>query len=148
VLFGGAGDDLLVGGGGRDFLIGGHDSDRLVGNADDDILVAGIVSHEENPTAIDRIMQEWTSACSYAVRTDHIAGGSGGLNDDFYLATEGESLTVLDDNAKDMLTGSAGQDWYFANLFLDNGDDAEQKDKITDLSANEFALDLDFISGD
>jgi hypothetical protein len=52
---------------------------------------------------------------------------------------------VLDDDEKDMLTGSAGQDWFFANLVLDNGDDANQKDKITDLSASEFALDLDFI---
>jgi hypothetical protein len=44
-----------------------------------------------------------------------------------------------------MLMGAAGQDWFFANLFLDNGDDANHKDKITDLHANEFALDLDFI---
>jgi hypothetical protein len=44
-----------------------------------------------------------------------------------------------------MVTGSAGQDWFFANLFLDNGDDAVTKDKITDLSASEFAQDLGFI---
>ncbi|WP_202921112.1 hypothetical protein [Anatilimnocola aggregata] len=38
-------------------------------------------------------------------------------------------------------TGSAGRDWFFANL--DNG----VLDKITDLHASEFADDLDFIAG-
>jgi hypothetical protein len=58
------------------------------------------------------------------------------------------AVTVHDDNAKDLLTGSEGQDWFFANLVLDSGDDADAKDKITDLSAKEFALDLDFILSD
>ena len=39
-----------------------------------------------------------------------------------------------------MLTGSAGQDWFFANL------DTGVLDKITDLGAAEFAIDLDFIN--
>jgi hypothetical protein len=37
----------------------------------------------------------------------------------------------------DKLTGSAGQDWYFANL------DCGIRDCITDDHANEFADDLD-----
>ncbi len=45
------------------------------------------------------------------------------------------------------MTGSAGQDWFFANQFLDNGDNPNHKDKITDLHAAEFANDLDFITG-
>jgi hypothetical protein len=40
--------------------------------------------------------------------------------------------------------GSAGQDWFFAQL---DGDNNTVKDKITDLSAAEFAADLDFING-
>jgi WD40 repeat protein len=44
-----------------------------------------------------------------------------------------------------VLTGSAGRDWFFANL--DGDGNAKNKDKITDLSANEFAEDIDFIQG-
>ena len=43
------------------------------------------------------------------------------------------------------MTGASGEDWFFANLFLDIGDDATKKDKITDLHAGEFATDMDFI---
>jgi hypothetical protein len=39
-----------------------------------------------------------------------------------------------------------GRNWFFANLFLDAGDDATRKDKFTDLSDNELAEDLDFNS--
>ncbi|MCR4413038.1 MAG: hypothetical protein NUV77_11520 [Thermoguttaceae bacterium] len=53
-------------------------------------------------------------------------------------------MTVFDDNAKDTLTGCEGLDWFFANVVLDGGD-ATTRDKITDLSANEFAMDLDWI---
>jgi Ca2+-binding RTX toxin-like protein len=145
VLFGGSGDDLVAGGGGRDFLVGGEGADQIVGNADDDILVAGILLYESNETAIDRIMREWTANDTYANRTAHLSGATGGLNEAYYLVTDGPSANVLDDNDNDVLTGSSGDDWFFANLFLGNGDDASQKDKITDLHASEFALDLDFI---
>jgi Ca2+-binding RTX toxin-like protein len=144
-LFGGLGDDHLVGGSGRDFLVGGGGADRIVGNSDDDILVSGILLYESNETAIDRIMREWTANATYANRTAHLLGASGGLNDGYYLITDGPSANVLDDNTSDTLTGSSGTDWFFANLFLDNGDDATKKDKITDMHASELALDLDFV---
>jgi Ca2+-binding RTX toxin-like protein len=155
VLLGGAGDDLLVGGGGRDLLIGGAGADRIVGNADEDLLVAGTTSFDANDEALSAVLAEWTSARSYSQRTANINGiGSGSsfaarLNTNYFLNTSAANglITVQDDNAKDMLTGASGEDWFFANLFLDNGDDADQKDKITDLHASEFALDLDFIEG-
>jgi len=49
---------------------------------------------------------------------------------------------VFDDNSADLLTGASGQDWYFANLW-----GTGVHDKITDLSASEFANDLTFIQG-
>jgi Ca2+-binding RTX toxin-like protein len=153
VLLGGDGDDLLVGGQGRDILIGQLGADRMVGNADDDILIAGTTDFDANDAALSAILAEWTSSRSYSERTANITGnGSGGsfaarMNGNVFLNVDAARgpVTVHDDNANDTLTGSAGQDWFFANLFLDNGDDAQQKDKITDLSASEFALDLDFI---
>ena len=50
---------------------------------------------------------------------------------------------MRDDNAKDTLTGSEGQDWFFANLLADGRDYV--LDKITDLSTFEqlYAQDLD-----
>jgi hypothetical protein len=44
-----------------------------------------------------------------------------------------------------MLRGRLGPVLILRKLVLDNGDDAERKDKITELRADEFALDLDFI---
>lgn len=46
--------------------------------------------------------------------------------------------TVLDDGTdRDVLTGSAGDDWFFLN---------QDVDKATDLTDAAFANDLDFIS--
>lgn len=140
VLFGEDGDDLLVGGGGRDFLIGGMGADRIVGNAEDDILVGGCVRFADYDRAVAAIMAAWTNAAhSYKLRCDRI---SGGVSEGFRLA---DGVTVFDDNAKDTLTGCEGLDWFFANLALDQGDSATNKDKVTDLSACEFAVDLDWI---
>ena len=52
---------------------------------------------------------------------------------------------MFDDNAADVLTGSSGTDWFFANLDGDR-DPNIVKDKITDLHCGEFADDLDFIN--
>ena len=52
-----------------------------------------------------------------------------------------DKVTVFDDGASDVLTGSAGRDWF---LFQADGDD---KDKVSDLGAGEFADELDFIDG-
>jgi uncharacterized delta-60 repeat protein len=137
VLLGGAGDDLLVGGSGRDLLIGGTGADRLVGNADDDLLIAGSTVFDGNQAALSAILTEWSRADrTYQQRVDALmttgvgAGGAIRLN----------ATTVFDDGAQDLLTGSSGQDWYFANIAGDG-----VRDRITDLSAAEFAVDLTFI---
>ena len=148
---GGDGDDLLVGGDGRDLLIGGFGADRLVGNADDDILIAGTTAYDGDDAALAAIMAEWTSAHSYASRVANLRGAGSGAdfggrhNGDIFLIADGAQATVHDDGAKDVLTGSAGQDWFFANLVRDAGDDADRKDKITDLGDCEFAQDIDFM---
>jgi hypothetical protein len=141
-LFGDAGDDLLVGGGGRDLLVGGLGADRIVGNADDDIIIAGATAYDAAGAALSAIMAEWTSTRDYATRVANLQGTGTGtsfanrLNGTTYLLAD---LNVYDDGAADTLTGSEGLDWFFANV------DFGVKDKITDLSAKEFANDLDFI---
>lgn len=140
VLMGGVGDDLLVGGSGRDLIIGGAGADRIVGNASDDILIAGLTAFDTSHSALCAIMDEWTRTDqTYTQRVDHLRYG-GGLNGSIKLDTEGSDATVFDDGAADILTGSSGTDWFFANL------DGGVRDRITDLSAQEFAEDLDFIN--
>jgi Ca2+-binding RTX toxin-like protein len=81
------------------------------------------------------VLGVWTSGQSY---TDRVAALRSGL-----LRSEGDAaqVTVFDDGAADVLTGSAGQDWFLSQA------DGTSKDKVTDLSAAEFANDLDFING-
>ncbi|HUG91797.1 MAG TPA: hypothetical protein VML55_13245, partial [Planctomycetaceae bacterium] len=141
VLFGGSGDDLLVGGSGRDLLVGGTGADRIVGNADDDILIAGFTAFDYTPawllqrdhdTAINAIMAEWTRTdLAHADRIAHLING-GGLNGDWKL----NGSTVGNDDERDILTGSEGDDWFLFD---------SDNDRATDLTDEAFADDLEFI---
>lgn len=162
VLVGGDGDDLLVGGSNRDLLIGGRGADRIVGNESDDILIAGFTSFEAldpalRDSALAAIMAEWTSARSYADRVRNLRGDATNraaafalrANGEVYLTVAGNAagraVTVFDDGDVDTLTGDLGLDWFLFNV--DGDGDPKKKDKATDLSAAEFADDLDFING-
>jgi Ca2+-binding RTX toxin-like protein len=138
VLLGGADSDLLVGKSGRDLLIGGIGADRIVGNADDDILIAGYTTHDTDPAALDAIMNEWTrpdTEATYEQRINHLDGSlDGGLNGLVLLTDE----TVSRDRAADVLTGSAGLDWFWF-------DEADDNDRATDLRDEVFVDDLAWI---
>jgi Ca2+-binding RTX toxin-like protein len=139
VLIGGDGDDQLIGGDGRDLLIGGIGRDDLVGNSDDDMLVAGYTSFDNNEAALDKIMSEWSSGRSYQTRVDNLAGEGTGTrdNDSFFL----NAVTVFDDADRDVLTGSAGTDWF---LFNADGDGSNQDgDRATDVRSSEVVDDID-----
>jgi len=150
VLLGGKGDDLIAGGNGRDLIIGGQGSDRLVGDAEDDILIAGTTAFDNNDTALCKILAEWTSTRDYSTRIANLMGNGSGasfnarLNDTVFLKPTGPDTTVYDDGAEDILTGSAGQDW-----FIFNADGPGVRDRATDLHIGEFFTDLDmeFING-
>ncbi|MDZ4783874.1 MAG: Calx-beta domain-containing protein [Planctomycetia bacterium] len=151
LLLGEDGDDTLVGNDGRDLLIGGNGADKIVGNAEDDLLISGTTDFDRNSAALDRIMAEWTSTRGYGDRVANLRGDTTSshfanrLNANYFLVHDGPVATVHDDGAKDVLTGDEGLDWFLANLYLDATDDADKKDRITDLFASEFADDLDFI---
>lgn len=134
VIFGGTGNDMLVGSSGRDLLVGGLGEDRIVGNADDDIIIGGQLNYALTDPQIDAIMAEWTSAKSYDIRTTTL--------ETTLLTTTGANPTVQDDSAYDVVTGSGGQDWFFVE---DESSNTTVRDKITDLSAAEFADALDFV---
>src|SRR5262249_19223410 len=122
----------------RDLLIGGMGSDRLAGNADDDILIAGFTDYDALDAALQALMVEWSRTdLSYAVRVAHLQGGVGAGS--VYRLT---NLKVHDDEAADVLTGSSGEDWFFANI--DGDGNSAAKDKVTDLQAEELWNDLNF----
>ena len=149
VLLGEEGVDLLVGNSGRDILIGGTGADRIVGNADDDILVAGSLVFANLDAALAAIRSEWISDRTYQERIENLTHqqDDGGLwnaraNGDYFLianALDPASDTVHDDGDADVLTGSAGLDWFFFNQ-------PEDLDRATDLKDEVFANDLDWIT--
>jgi uncharacterized delta-60 repeat protein len=143
VVLGGEGDDLVHGAGGRDLLIGGLGGDRVLGNAEDDILIAGTTDHDAAEAALCLIMDEWTrDDAIYLTRVLHLSGLGSGHNGGVVLTDD----TVHDDGQEDVLTGNAGNDWFFYNR---DGDGARrQRDKVTDISLAEsiFARDIDFLS--
>ncbi len=145
IIVGGDGEDLIHGDGGRDILIGGDGADRIVGNADDDIIVAGLTTHDSDVEALTAIRSEWTSTRSYSARTANILGDNPGgdrANGNFFLRPDTNvngDATAFDDGERDILTGNQGQDLFYFN------NDSGVLDKITDLTASEFAADIDWL---
>jgi Ca2+-binding RTX toxin-like protein len=120
ILLGGQGNDVLDGGPGRDIAIGGAGSDNLAGGDDDDILIGASTVFDANPTALQAILREWTSASDYATRIGHLKGTiAGGLNGTTLL----NASKIVDDAIADLMTGAGGLDWFFATA-LDSTDRA------------------------
>jgi Big-like domain-containing protein/hemolysin type calcium-binding protein len=144
ILLGGAGSDTLSGGAGRDILIGGTGADLLAGNADEDILIDGTTSFDnntDNDAALNALLAAWNGASSYAAGVAAVSTGSGVSGGYRLVGDAGATQTVFADRDIDTLTGSGGQDFFFANKTNDNGGAV---DNVTDQSAKEFWDDTDF----
>ena len=135
ILLGGAGDDMLVGGAGSDLMIGGFGADALVGNPAADILIGGYTTHDTDEAALRQISATWNGCGTYAARVATLQSAA-------YAYRLVADVTVMDDNAADQLTGSAGSDWFFANTD-GNGTTTGVRDCITDLNGQEVATDTD-----
>jgi hypothetical protein len=128
VLSGGDGNDVILGGAGRNLLIGGTGSDVLIGGSSDDILIAGYTLVDNDAAALVAIMNIWTNnSLSFAARTDALRAG--------HLMNE---ANVFDDDAFDLLAGTGGLDWYFANLVRDN-EPLGNRDLVAGMTAQERA---------
>ena len=124
ILIGGAGNDTIIGGSGRSVLIGGTGIDTVTGGSGDDIVIGGSTTFDNTNAALDSILAEWQSTTdSYATRINFLKNG-GGANGTNKLTL---GTTVIDDLAANVLTGSAGNDWFFKGT----------SDSITDLQAGE-----------
>jgi hypothetical protein len=137
IVFGGAGNDDLRGGSARDILLGGEGADRLVGNASDDILIAALTMYDDrfsfaaHEDAFCHIFKEWKRTdASFQDRVTHLETAEDDGENDFYSLN---SSTIYDDASTDqidVLTGSAGEDWYVYK---------SGEDKVTGISASESA---------
>jgi Ca2+-binding RTX toxin-like protein len=132
ILKGGEGRDFLMGGGGRNILLGGLGEDRLLGSSRDDILIAGTTKYDANDDALRAILDEWVSEREYAIRIANLRGTANEFfddrrNGDYFLIAQGDDVTVFDDTSPDVLIGSGGLDWFFANL---EDDDELRLDRV------------------
>jgi Ca2+-binding RTX toxin-like protein len=111
VLVGGAGNDTLHGSALRDLLFGGLGADLLFGIAperagamdDGDLIASDLTAWEYDPNLLASIFSRWSSTNSYADRLRNLR----------YVRTPAlNNTTVFDDFAIDRLTGGAGLDWF------------------------------------
>lgn len=134
VLVGGDGNDVLTSGLGRSLIIGGNGADLLVGSLGEDILIAGRTTMDDwnaaNDAALWGVMSEWTGCASYDARV-------GNLRNVLRTGADGQAATVFDDNARDIVFGLLGRDWFFANLA-----GGGVKDLIADRNPLEFVSEL------
>jgi Ca2+-binding RTX toxin-like protein len=110
VLIGGAGKDTLLGRGQHDLLIGGSGQDVLLALGAGDILISGSTSFDNNQSALDAIMREWTSRDSYQQRVDDLTnvagpGFSRRLNGNFFLVP----ATIQNDDVSNLVFVGTGQ---------------------------------------
>ena len=117
VLLGQAGDDNLSGRKGRDILVGGAGKDKLDGGDGEDILFGGSTNYDNDQSVLCQLISAWET----------------GLADAIGHTTSVEPVLV--DDAKDTLTGGAGND-----LFLRFNNPAATKDVITDATAHKDVI--------
>jgi hypothetical protein len=120
ILLGGDGDDELKGGRGRSILIGGDGSDTLSGGTTEDILIGGFTDFDDDPIALLQLLEEWNSDRSYEERVDNLRTGAGPVLDGTGLLLAPD--TVEDDGDVDLLSGTAGRDWFFLSPEAAAGD--------------------------
>ncbi len=115
ILLGEDGNDQIFAGDGADLLIGGTGSDQLFGQDGGDLLIAGTTSFDNDDDALLAIVSEWNRSESYENRIRNLRMGVGVDNRIKLIA----SVTIQNDNSRDLLNGGSGVNWYFANVFDD-----------------------------
>jgi parallel beta-helix repeat protein len=115
LLVGDANPTVLIGGTGRNILIADMGGASIYGGGGDNIQIGGYTSYDQNLTALDAILAEWTSADSLSTRRRDLRDG-GGLNGTYILnptATRNRAATVFDNGEADQLYDGTGLSWFF-----------------------------------
>jgi hypothetical protein len=74
-------------------------------------LIGGSTALDANDAALSDVLAEWSSSRPRSTRIANIEQGSGSgrrLNGDAFL----EPAALIDDGARDVLSGSAQRDWF------------------------------------
>jgi Ca2+-binding RTX toxin-like protein len=111
ILVGGTGNNKLIGGMGRDILIGGSGAETLQAGSGGDLLIGGATDYDANLTSLLAISDEWQrTEITYQQRVQDLSvGGSGAANGTILL----DPLTLIADNASDLLIGGSAADWFW-----------------------------------
>lgn len=135
VLLASAGNDTLFGDAGRDLLIGGTGGDYLDGGTEDDIIIAGSTSFDDQQTALDAILGEWSSFRPYLTRVANLSGTGTGprQNGDIFLIAGETVFEDTSDSDIDTLLGSGGNDFFFLNV---------EEDLLQDLTSPEVSVNV------
>ncbi|MFK7819764.1 MAG: Calx-beta domain-containing protein, partial [Planctomycetaceae bacterium] len=129
VVLGGTGSDSVLGNGGHDLLIGGNDRDTVKGGGGHDLVIGGAVSLPV-PDLRD-ILDEWTeSGRSVEQRIANIRGDN--PSNDRHNEVAFLNVDSIADDARDILFGCGGTDWFFASVddHVKDQRDFEQLDTV------------------
>jgi Ca2+-binding RTX toxin-like protein len=135
VLIGGGGFDLLLGMAGMDLLVGGQNSDIMSGDGGGDVFVGGDTSLDmtgsltgetaqiqSRRSALDAVMDAWTTDDCYENRRDAVSGLLAGA--------------IFDDDDVDLMNGGGGLDLFYA------GDSGCLRDIIVGRLCGESVIEL------
>ncbi len=111
----GDGGNVLTGGTGYNLLIAGPRESTLLGGSGQNILVGGTTGYDENISALDALLAEWSNTGdSYAQRVNHLLNG-GGANGSTTL----NASTFQTNGGGNVLTGGAAMSLYYGLLPAD-----------------------------
>lgn len=113
------------------------DATSPTGGTGEDLLLGVRYISENDFTALESMLSEWTSASSLTDRVEHLQRTlAGGLHQGFTLTRS----TVKEDSSCDSLVGGNGRDWYFRNSL---GLPSIFRDTITEANLDSVFTEID-----
>jgi hypothetical protein len=130
ILVGDANANVLTGGAGRNIIIGGAGGDTLTGGGGDNILIDGSTVWDNNPFALQVLMNEWLLNIGFDQRVNALRKGIVVNNRVYALNT---STVLPDSGTADSMIGGPGHNWFFYDLIteIDNGAGPGLNDRVT-----------------
>ena len=126
MLIGGSGNDTIIGGAGNDILIGGDGADSIDGGLGEDLIIAGSIlidlwfPDDDLAQGFEQIWDIWRDGNALAVRKAELQGTTPTILEPALYLQPG--TTMLDDGAVDTILGGGDGDWLVYDLVDDSSD--------------------------